>query len=327
MTSSSRTLVVAPYVGEFGWELMNWQGRMRWVMANGRYERVILVARPDRCEMYLRSVGHSSVAFRSCDELQLLGHANEDHRVDSEGTTVPVELLIASVRAATQLACGELVRDWDDTDILMPPFDSTMWPTSGRYQRFVSLRSQTAITTDVVLIPRTRTLADERNQPQSWWDDLAVRLRALGLRVETYVSNVDRAIRQLSGARLAIGASTGGLHLASLCECPHYVWGCGPEARWTRLGMTNRQRYETVWNPLGTPCRYDECGWQPSVEHVVRQTLLALKRIGLREGAASLERSKGAGWLMRRGLSRLMEPNSTNVLPWRLKRLIVKHMV
>ena len=48
MNCSVRTLVVAPYVGEFGWELMNWQARVRWVVGHGDYERVVVGAEADR---------------------------------------------------------------------------------------------------------------------------------------------------------------------------------------------------------------------------------------------------------------------------------------
>lgn len=322
-----RTLVVAPYVGEFGWELMNWQARVRWLIAQGGYSRIVVVATADRKPLYDYSVDGIQSHFIECDRLNMSGHANDDHRIDSAGQPIPAAQLTSQLLAFAKQACRAIVDDWNTVDILTPPFDSTIWPTTPRHQRFADLRELAPIESDIVLIPRNRSLADQRNQPPQWWDDLATRLESHGLRIETYAQGVAAAIRQLSRTRLAIGASTGGLHLASLCRCPHYVWGCGAEARWTNLGMTNRQRYETVWNPLGTPCIYDECGWQPTVDHVANRAIDALAAIGLRPDRQQSNPRQGAAWRLRRGLSRFMQPDFAPAMPWRLRRLIVDRLV
>lgn len=327
MKQPRQTLVVAPYVGEFGWELMNWQARVRWLIAQVGYSRVIVVATADREPLYDHSRESTRPHFIACGTTDLPGHANDDHRIDSNGQPISAAQLTSQLHAFVKQACRAIIDDWNAADILTPPFDSTIWPTTPRHQRFTDLREPAPIETDIVLIPRSRTLADQRNQPAQWWSDLASRLQSQGLRVETYAHGVAAAIRQLSRTRLAIGASTGGLHLASLCRCPHYVWGCGAEARWTSLGMTNRQRYETVWNPLATPCIYDECGWQPTVDHVANRAIDALAAIGLRTNRQNTNPRQGAAWRLRRGLSRFMQPDFAPAMPWRLRRLIVDRLV
>ncbi|MBI5765111.1 MAG: hypothetical protein HZA51_16470 [Planctomycetes bacterium] len=327
MKEPRRTLVLAPYVGEFGWELMNWQARVRWLVAQGGHSRVVVVATADRKPLYDFSFAANQSQFIACENPDMPGHANDDHRIDDSGKPFPAEQLTSRLHSFLKQACRAAIDDWDSTDILTPPFDSTIWPTTSRHQHFADLREPAPIESDIVLIPRSRSIADQRNQPAQWWGDLAARLRSHGLRVETYAHGVADAIRQLSRTRLAIGASTGGLHLASLCRCPHYVWGCGSEARWTRLGMTNRQRYETVWNPLGTPCIYDECGWQPTVDHVANRAFDALAAIGLRADRHQSKPRQGAAWRLRRGLSRFMQPDFAPAMPWRLRRLIVDRLV
>ncbi|HVP11348.1 MAG TPA: hypothetical protein VMV94_09215 [Phycisphaerae bacterium] len=328
MNCSARTLVVAPYVGEFGWELMNWQARVRWVVSHDHYQRVIVGAEADRRTLYAQPNTAGRVVFCPIPPLKVPGHGNEDHRLDDRGRPVPPGDLRRIVESQMGETCGRLGIRLDGVSVLAPDYNSTIWPTEPPHQDFVSFRIRQPVAVDIVLVPRLRRLACERNQPESWWNELAGRLRDRGLSVETYQPRLDDAIRQLSRARLAIGASTGGLHLASLCECPHYVWGSGAEARWTRLGITNRQRYETIWNPLGTPCRYDECGWRPPMAHVLDRAREALDEIGLASGATAPGWSLKPTWRVKRGLARLLKPDGAeSVWPWRVRHLVREHIV
>jgi len=328
MKSKEGILVVAPYVGEFGWELMNWQGRVRWLIRHGGHERVVICAETDRRLLYARTSTDGRVVFCPTSPLCLPGHRNEDHRVNDEGRPLPAAELRSAVTTQALQACAPLGLDLEEAVLFTPDFRSTIWPTTPSHQTFASLRLRQPVTTDIVLVPRHRLLAGERNKPASWWEELAGRLQDAGLSVETHVPRLDEAVRQFSHARLAVGASTGGMHLASLCSCPHYVWGCGAEARWTRLGITNRQRYETVWNPLGTPCRYDECGWQPPLAHVLDQCRRALDEIGLPPGRSEPMWALRPGWRVKRGLARLLEcPDGRGPWPWRLRNLVREHIV
>lgn len=318
---------MAPYVGEFGWELMNWQGRVRWIAARGEYDRVILCARPDRRALFADMLSRQGTVFCPMPPLDVHGEASDDHRLDSHGRPIPVEDLRGTVIAQVRRICEQLAIDVAGAEILTPAYTGTMWPTSRQYQRFKSLRVESVITSDVVLIPRNRRIAAERNCGAVFWQDLADGLVASGCRIEMYEPRLDRAILQLSRTRLAIGASTGGLHLAALCRCPHYVWGSGPSQRWTAMQITNRQRYETVWNPLGTPCRYDECGWDPPLEYVIEQTLRALGEIGINPSRRA-RRPLRPAWRIKRRLARLLEPQAQRGrCPWRIRQLVREHLV
>lgn len=297
-----RHLVCVPYVGEFGWELMNWHGRVRRLAEQRAAERVIVLAGSDRWLLYEDLIERGLIEFRSFPVEIIPGEPNEDHRLDAAGTPFGPAELRCMIRAAAERCYGDLVALGDEAIWFHPDYRSRVWSTARGVQSFRSLRQAGRAEFDVLLVPRRRRLAPDRNLPGSWWERLTVELRGRGLRVETYGGSISVAVRQLSTARLAVGASTGGLHLASLCECPHYVWGSGDAVRWTRRQMTNRQRYETLWNPLGTPCVYDGVGWQPSVEHVVRGTLRALERIGIPE-AGRPKAGLRLAWRVRRAFT------------------------
>ena len=89
----------------------------------------------------------------------------------------------------------------------------------------------------------------------------------------------DSAICFLSEAKLCIGPSSGAMHLASLCGCPQIVWS--DSRRWN-LGSkkgTNRERYETEWNPFKTEAIViDQYGWQPPVDIVLEEVKKFLER-------------------------------------------------
>lgn len=324
----SDTLIVAPYVGEFGWEMMNWQARVRWVLRRCRQSRVLLCTPPDRRILYRDLIDQRRIRFCPMPRIAWPGSANDDHRLSDAGLAMNADALANLVRCETTAVLCSLGVDAAECEWLVPEYRSTLWPTTPAHQEFRSLREPGKLEIDVVLVPRSRSTAPERNSPESWWNELADRLRQGGLRVEAMTNRLDRAVSQLSRARLAVGASTGGLHLAALCECPHYVWGSGPEERWTPLEMTNRQRYETVWNPLGTPCRYDECGWRPDVEYVVRSTRRALADIGLRTAATGAPARKSARWRLKRALAAVIEkPSSESIWPWRVRELVRRRLV
>lgn len=345
---SAPVLVVAPYIGEFGWELMNWQGRVRWEAARGKWQRVLICVSRGRQALYEMSEAphtHGSAApdvrFVPVETTDVPGEASEDYRISADGRPLDGNRLTDYVRARCVAACetvaehelADALRTGDSSraHLLTPGYQGELWPATDRHQRFVSYRRSRDLTLDVLLVPRRRGTAVERNLPADWWEDLAGRLRRRGLRIGSYASTLDDAMEQLSAARLAAGASTGGLHLASLCACPHFVWGPGDERRWTRLRMTNQQRYETLWNPLGTPCRYEPWGWAPAIEAVERGIVRALEQIGLSRGASARRDATSsrwrAAWRVRRSLSRLMYAPTDSAVPWRLREFVRNSVV
>ena len=71
----------------------------------------------------------------------------------------------------------------------------------------------------------------------------------------------------LASSRLCIGVSSGPMHLASLCGCPHVVWTDNKYQK--SIKGTNRDRYGTKWNPFNTEVQViDNEGWTPRVDTV-----------------------------------------------------------
>ena len=82
-------------------------------------------------------------------------------------------------------------------------------------------------------------------------------------------------------AILTIGPSSGPMHFATLCSCPHIVW---TDKRVWNLGMnrkgTNRERYQKYWNPFNTPCSViDHEGWQPTVQTIFDETAHQINKL------------------------------------------------
>jgi len=62
---------------------------------------------------------------------------------------------------------------------------------------------------------------------------------------------LERLFDIIAAARIAIGPSSGPMHLASLCKTPHVVWA-GDRFQ-PVIKANNKTRYETLWNPFNTP--------------------------------------------------------------------------
>lgn len=74
----------------------------------------------------------------------------------------------------------------------------------------------------------------------------------------------------ISASRVVVGPSSGPMHLASLCGAAHVVWT--DKQYYCAAKCTNRMRYETVWNPLKTRVEViDEFGWNPPVDEVMER--------------------------------------------------------
>ena len=76
----------------------------------------------------------------------------------------------------------------------------------------------------------------------------------------------DVLVRYMAGARCVIGASSGVMHLAALCDVPLAVWG----DKRTYFSETLEKRYTETWNPFNVPVKFvfDE-RWNPEPMAVI----------------------------------------------------------
>lgn len=75
---------------------------------------------------------------------------------------------------------------------------------------------------------------------------------------------LDETCTLLRHAKIAIGPSSGTIHLASLCQCPHITWLC-------RGHPCLKQRYLVNWNPFHTKCKFLDSK-MPTPEMILLET-------------------------------------------------------
>ena len=323
-----KVLLTAPYVGEFGWEVMAWQGRVRRWFHEGGFDRVCVLGAPGKEALY----ADLPLTYRSVDLSGLPGRASMDGRVfENEGAMLEpgqirdaLALIVHHVKAELEDGGADVIERW-------PGFDGTLWPCAEPFQQFVRYgddanRSASA-SPCVALVRRTRACG-AANWVSSDWDALSDRLRERGIDVVDMPLDAARAIELLSRCDLAVGQSTGGLHLASLCGCPHVVWSPEPARRWTRWQMTNRQRYDVFWNPFGTPVQYHGVDGLPSVDDAVGWTMAGMRAIGRRTGTARALMVHRQAWRLRRWVVDTVLPSQAfRRSPWRVQNFVKQAMV
>jgi len=70
----------------------------------------------------------------------------------------------------------------------------------------------------------------------------------------------------MASSRVLVSPSSGTAHFASLCGLPHIVWS----DRIDRGLYDNKQRYETDWNPFNTKCNFID-SWHPDSKTVIKE--------------------------------------------------------
>jgi len=251
------TLFAGPWVGEFGWELINWQGFVRKL---SRSYRKTVVCCPEGHEALYADFAaeihpHRLRGTADCNALRKIQNPEEAERIHG---LVPL-----------------------DCDWLKPlgyqPF------SRQEFIRFGARQPRSSGAVDVLFHPRGRIFGADRNwSPERWQALLALfrqegyRVGCLGLRDATlkvegdFLDLRDRPLSEtldiIASAKVVVGPSSGPMHLASLCGTPHVVW---TDDRSYARGRSNRDKYESWWNPLKTPVRVlDADGFDPPPEIV-----------------------------------------------------------
>ncbi len=318
----TKVLLTAPYVGEIGWELMSWQARVRWVFTRGGYERLVVLGTPGKAAFY----GGMPLEYRPVDLGYLPGAAYEDRRIVSDSTeTISAERLRKCVSPMVERAAAELGEQGCEVDCLYPEFTGKLWPCDPKHQQFICYERPVSSRPDrpwVVLVERTRAFRNGINWPATHWRELERLLNDRGIHTTVYPCDAEAAIQMLSGCDLAVGQSTGGLHLASLSGCPSMVWSVQRYLMWP-WDITNRQRYETWWNPLRSPVIVHEVQDLPSPEQAVEQVSSALYAIGRQTGSAFQQAAFRCKWSLRQAINHwIIEPRRYAGWPWPVQRFV-----
>jgi len=266
-------LFFGPYIGEFGHEILN-SGLVRKLAHS--YQHVTVCSRAANEALYAdfadKFVAHDIVCCGCC------------HGATPKTRPIP-----------------EALDAWrptgDDTRIVAPtPVDTAYGVKTIRnwaeYITYGKVRPE--YVGAIVIHARARPYTPARNWPLAQWHKFTRWLfseghceRVICIGTPEHALTVEGALDMrhaplseqmdvLRSARCAIGPSSGPMHLASLCRCPHLVW-CGGEVseRTKTAGL-----YRHGWNPHDTFVRAFDCAnWQPSFEAVVKQARAFLSEV------------------------------------------------
>ena len=262
--TGSRRLVAAPFCGEFGWELMSWQAYLRHLAKS--YDEVVVCSRAGRAPLYsdfaTKFVPHSIKGLADC------WWTSSDQRL-------AIERLREELLKDGGVFIGPRSVPLAEQDFI--PFGRAE-EAKHRFDVIVHARGEVGKRFEAAWEP-------------SHCDQVVERLLKLGLTVGAIGTQAYSPVGAedcrnvglqadmdlLAACGVAIGPSSGPLHLASLCRAKHIVWT--DRRYFSRIKATNRQRYETKWNPLNTPVMVvDAYGWQPPVDVIVRSVQEAFEK-------------------------------------------------
>lgn len=244
-------LVTHPCMSEFGWEVMEWQGYVR-EQANG-CDRVVVCSRPAMKHLYedipgLRFIPHDIKANVTT------------HIMDKCHTP---ERYGRFVRLLDRYASAMRHRGHTVTRLHIPRsgerFGQDFEIDGQQDYRKLGIKRPRVV---VHIRNKQYTEGSEPNYPVKLWKRIVARLKIEGLYPIAAVGTntdalclplcedyrdigLDELCDVLASADIAIGTSSGPMHLASLCGCPHVVW--------TERSVT-AERYRKGWNPFDVRC-------------------------------------------------------------------------
>ena len=255
-------LFVGPWVGEFGIEILHWQGFARFVARERNWEEVHVCSRPDRALFY----------EDFCD--QFLAY-------DPKGQDTAGRVCKGYDRTHNPWTG---VMDQDRGDIWLTPHKSNaafksiiaMAATRSTFRDFASGAPQPDHSYDILIHARATNKAGQafKNWPISDWEHFVealpgdISVASIGSRngahkVKGTVDLRGIPLPELAGhcaqAKFLVGPSSGAVHFAMHCGLPVLTW----------LG-NHRHHYYPQWNPLNVPLVCLPV-WQPELEVVLRR--------------------------------------------------------
>jgi hypothetical protein len=298
---------------------MSWQARVRKLFKAGGYNRVVVLGGEGKAAFY----DGMPLDYRVVDLTHVPGTAFEDRR--HEKAPVPAEQIRQCLAGLVEQARAEYRSAGAQVDVLWPEYSGKPYSCDPACQDFIRYsRPAERIPGEpwVVMVQRNRAHDSTKNWPAEHWDELRRLLAERGVRTTIYPCEAQAAMAMLCGCDLAVGQSTGGLHLAALCGCPTLIWSVQRYLMW-RWEITNRQRYETWWNPLGSPVIAHDAPQLPTPQVAAEQVMWALSAIGRRSGSrlkCAVFRGK---WKLRNALRRsIIEPRRYANWPWPVQRFV-----
>jgi hypothetical protein len=269
-----RNLFIGPYAGEFGPELMQFQGYVR--ARRRHYQEVHVLTYPGREYLY-----------EGCHV-----HAHEINLKNAGfwyGKLSPGEAAAMADAKAAQVG----LRDYDifNTSLLCTQYHKRFfWAQEFRLLEEPPLVEKPC---DIVFHFRAIDKAGPgpmKNYPAVLADELASRCLERGLSVactghpdfaycaagcaDLRHADMRQTVAANCSARLGVGGSSGAMHLMNLCGKPTVIWGDGQSLH---------------WNPFRVPIHMvTTATWQPTPEDVCRAVASALEDLRARTNGFTL---------------------------------------
>jgi len=241
------------YSGEFGWELMVWQGFIR--KAAEDFDEVHGVCFEPFKHLYE-------------DFTDKLYFATPEERQTQPAHDTPPDI----VEKINKLI--------NDKDIELNVFDSRQTVPYWNHQEFAKYKSYKKNTKkkyDAVLHLREMAHRAEDNDGFEWNERLVKRLLSEGKTIaligtskgtcdvdlpvdKFYDKPLSEVIRVINQSKVVVGQSSGPMHLAALCKAKTIVWS-------NTKGDGLKERYEKTWNPFNNKVNYLVT---PSIEDIVK---------------------------------------------------------
>ena len=274
-----KVLVAGPFVGEFGWELFCWQPMVRSAWLKRRPDRTIVYTRPGRNRLYafadeVRTL--DGVPDHEPECLAWHDFTDDKKRQLNEVVQRMVATVKAELKEGDQLHAFTLaaLKSWnvESYDLGSPD------PLRGEsYLANLQGLPYDPYKPVIALCVRDRAMSEFRNWEPANWYELAEALTGLGHNVifvgttrtefslpagvPSFLNSttIDDLIGLFShDVVLAVGGTSGIMHLASRCGCAHLVWGWGECVE--RYAATN-------W--FGANCKVrDDWGYDPNPQDV-----------------------------------------------------------
>ena len=254
-------LYAGPWKGEFGWELCGWNPAVRSLAK--RYDRVVVASHA--ASEYLYEFADEFIPLEAQGWSVCSGRLQGVPPVVASDYHLRPESVLKGVGAFLD---SEYPRQWRRlatpesppvADILCAFRPSKQHISKSQANASKSYPREMCESLVGMLMSHGLSVACFGGS-DNWWFDGAVDLRGRPL---------SEQCAALGGAMCAAGPSSGTMHLASLCGCPHVTW-------YTPLTHPRlKERYRKKWNPSGTP-RWFLDGKPPQPADVVKSILCAV---------------------------------------------------
>ena len=259
-------LFVKLFAGEFGFELMRWQGCIRHIAKD--YDHVTVECKEGHEYLY-EDFAHRIIRYRII-----------------EAKKVSCSLFVGKSKPIDPI---EKQNDFDR--IVKPCIEICDMQMDQHFIPLGKIGSHQGY--DLVIHARNDKRVvkyGDRNWPLSNWEKVSnhfanKRIASIGSKESAFYVPGTHDLRGIPlkslsnvvcNSKLCVGPSSGPMHLTSLCKCKHIVWTIQGKkfmkAGVRRAAETSRTRYESSWNPLKTPAIViDEYGWCPKPNVVIEE--------------------------------------------------------